>query len=62
MKDGAPDRIRTGDPLLRRQLLYPPELQAQLTTITMKAIPKAKIHSGRGIPVVIFVELFWSGR
>lgn len=28
--DGAPDRSRTGDPLLRRQLLYPTELQAPL--------------------------------
>ena len=26
---GAPEEIRTPDPLLRRQLLYPTELQAQ---------------------------------
>ena len=25
---GAPEETRTPDPLLRRQLLYPPELQA----------------------------------
>src|SRR4030067_674758 len=28
-KCGAPGEIRTPDPLLRRQLLYPPELQAR---------------------------------
>ena len=28
LKDGAPAAIRTRDLLLRRQLLYPPELQA----------------------------------
>jgi hypothetical protein len=27
---GAPEGIRTPDPLLRRQLLYPTELQAQI--------------------------------
>ena len=27
-KNGAPEEIRTPDPLLRRQLLYPAELQA----------------------------------
>ena len=27
-KDGAPGQIRTGDPLLRRQTLYPTELRA----------------------------------
>ena len=26
--NGTPERIRTADPLLRRQLLYPTELQA----------------------------------
>ena len=26
--DGTPEGTRTPDPLLRRQLLYPPELQA----------------------------------
>ena len=26
--DGAPGAIRTRDPLLRRQMLYPPELRA----------------------------------
>jgi hypothetical protein len=28
-KNGAPGKTRTPDPLLRRQLLYPPELQAR---------------------------------
>ena len=28
-KDGAPEEIRTPDRLLRRQLLYPTELQAR---------------------------------
>ena len=27
---GAPEGIRTPDPLLRRQMLYPTELQAQI--------------------------------
>jgi hypothetical protein len=31
--DGAPGRIRTGDPLLRRQTLYPTELRAHLTRL-----------------------------
>ena len=29
IKNGAPEEIRTPDPLLRRQLLYPAELQAR---------------------------------
>jgi hypothetical protein len=29
MEDGAPGATRTRDPLLRRQMLYPIELQAQ---------------------------------
>ena len=31
-KTNAPAAIRTRDPLLRRQVLYPPELQAQETS------------------------------
>ena len=30
MIDGVPEETRTPDPLLRRQLLYPTELQAQM--------------------------------
>ncbi len=30
--NGAPGRIRTPDPLIRSQLLYPTELQAQLSS------------------------------
>ena len=32
-KNGAPEEIRTPDPLLRRQLLYPTELQAHTTNL-----------------------------
>ncbi len=32
-KFGTPDRIRTCDPLLRRQMLYPTELRAHLGNI-----------------------------
>ena len=32
-KNGAPEEIRTPDPLLRRQLLYPAELQAHLVGV-----------------------------
>ena len=34
MRSGAPGGIRTPDPLLRRQMLYPAELQAQNTQFT----------------------------
>ena len=34
-KNGAPEEIRTPDPLLRRQLLYPTELQAHTTNLSM---------------------------
>ena len=30
---GAPERIRTSDPQLRRLMLYPSELQAQFTVV-----------------------------
>ena len=33
--NGAPEEIRTPDPLLRRQLLYPTELQAHTTNLSM---------------------------
>jgi hypothetical protein len=29
-KDGAPGRIRTSDPLVRSQMLYPTELRAHI--------------------------------
>ena len=32
-KSGTPEGIRTPDPLLRRQLLYPPELQAHMERV-----------------------------
>ena len=31
--DGTPEGTRTPDPLLRRQLLYPPELQAHMERV-----------------------------
>ena len=31
--DGTPEGTRTPDPLLRRQLLYPPELQALMERV-----------------------------
>ena len=33
MRDGTPEGTRTPDPLLRRQLLYPPELQARMERV-----------------------------
>ena len=38
---GAPGRIRTRDPLLRRQLLYPTELQA-LTHVIVQELGHAE--------------------
>ena len=38
---GAPGRIRTRDPLLRRQLLYPAELQA-LTHVIVQELGNAE--------------------
>ena len=32
-QDGTPEGTRTPDPLLRRQLLYPPELQARMERV-----------------------------
>ncbi len=32
-RDGTPEGTRTPDPLLRRQLLYPPELQAHMERV-----------------------------
>ena len=40
-KNGAPEEIRTPDPLLRRQLLYPTELQAQTTN------PKSRLGNNK---------------
>ena len=59
MKYGAPGLIRTGDPLLRRQMLYPTELQAHLNCLFYSAakIPlnqrlrQASVAS-RGSPLV----------
>jgi hypothetical protein len=45
--NGAPGRIRTVGPLLRRQLLYPPELQARLPHPHLWK-GKTKVLNGRG--------------
>ena len=34
--DGAPDRVRTGDRLIRSQTLYPAELRAHTPTVGAK--------------------------
>ena len=36
--DGTPEGTRTPDPLLRRQLLYPAELQAHITSCPRKSL------------------------
>ena len=46
---GAPGRIRTRDPLLRRQLLYPTELQALgLPIVADKGNTLATLRAGPG--------------
>jgi hypothetical protein len=37
-KNGAPGEIRTPDPLLRRQMLYPAELRARSFTLPNSAL------------------------
>jgi hypothetical protein len=38
---GRRGRTRTGDPLLRRQMLYPPELRARrITSFDFKPLPE----------------------
>jgi hypothetical protein len=41
---GAPEGIRTPGPLLRRQLLYPTELQAQIKKLLNKIIVQNKFE------------------
>ena len=38
-ESGAPDPIRTGDPLLRRQMLYPAELRVRCPRYKPRAAP-----------------------
>src|SRR5690348_14660949 len=45
---GAPGRIRTRDPLLRRQLLYPAELQAPTERIVQYPGHAQATSPGRG--------------
>ena len=42
-KSGGPDRIRTCDPLLRRQVLYPAELQDRLSS--RSNLPQNRVQS-----------------
>ena len=44
---GAPEGTRTPDPLLRRQMLYPAELQAPVRSMPEVVLPKRK---GTGRP------------
>lgn len=48
MADGTPEGTRTPDPLLRRQLLYPPELQAHIMRFSgpRAAVPQGKRADG----------------
>ncbi len=42
---GAPDRIRTCDPCLRRAVLYPAELRALLVPVLNLFVPYCGVHS-----------------
>jgi hypothetical protein len=56
---GAPGRIRTRDPLLRRQLLYPTELQAlRLPIVADKGNTLATLRAGPGYGERIKITLF----
>jgi hypothetical protein len=56
---GAPGRIRTRDPLLRRQLLYPTELQAlRLPIVADKGNTLATLRAGPGYGEQIKITLF----
>ena len=65
---GAPGPIRTGDPLLRRQMLYPTELRALLggcsDSKASPAVPKIKSssfshHCARTVPKPSSTGRFW---
>jgi hypothetical protein len=61
-KNGVPDQIRTGDLLLRRQLLYPTELQAQLkTSIKSKTSTRHQQRSGGEISGYLILLNFLVG-
>jgi hypothetical protein len=58
-KNGRPGPIRTGDPLLRRQMLYPPELRAHAAYfISGGILPVAKFFNA----VNTFVQLLGATR
>src|SRR5215218_548836 len=45
---GAPGGTRTPDPLLRRQLLYPPELRARIGSSRIIVLPPGTVKKNRG--------------
>ena len=47
----APGVIRTRDPLLRRQMLYPAELQAQKSILFLKAGPVSSLQVNSQAPL-----------
>src|SRR5580692_8496604 len=57
-ENGAPGEIRTPDPLLRRQMLYPAELRARPITLPNSAVKRPEfegfvawnIEGGHGAP------------
>ncbi len=61
-KTGVPGAIRTPDPLLRRQLLYPTELQGHKYN---NQDPKSKLYftsSTNNLLQIPTILSFWSGR
>src|SRR6267143_1975143 len=63
---GAPGEIRTPDPLLRRQMLYPAELRARgrshSDSKAFAAVPKIKYSSFQGSPHITVPELCQNPR
>ena len=49
--NGTPERIRTADPLLRRQLLYPTELQAHTLEQVMGIEPTCPAWKASVLPL-----------
>ena len=50
-KNGAPEETRTPDPLLRRQLLYPAELQAHILERVMGIEPTQSAWKAEILPL-----------
>ena len=59
----VPEPIRTADPLLRRQMLYPPELQGQvLSKLFKNSFPEPDFHFFSNSLAIILISTFseWS--